>query len=252
MTRHAVLMFIFNTTEAQLELSKRALDSVLAQDVGPMDVFVVNNGSNQDTVDWLNSLRQPTNGSWLYIKHFDQNVSPLKVVNEFLKTIFIQHEYVLGLPNDILLPVSAFRLMLQWPRGFVSATPIEQDEPFQPIATTAKAVSENTPFCTMLTRRWAYEAIMAKDGYFFDERYAHYCSDCDLALRMAACGIRGVQLDTPVWHYRSASHRLAGEEIAKQITSQADKDRNAFKDKWGFPVSDPRYAEAARDLNFRG
>ena len=30
-----------------------------------------------------------------------------------------------------------------------------------------------------------------------DTGFFHYASDCDMALRMASCGIRGVQLDVP-------------------------------------------------------
>ena len=53
----------------------------------------------------------------------------------------------------------------------------------------------------MLTRKWAYDALIAKDGFFLDEGFFMYASDCDMALRMASCGIRGVQLDVPYWHY---------------------------------------------------
>ena len=76
----------------------------------------------------------------------------------------------------------------------------------------ARAVSENTPMAVMMTRRWVYDALVVKDGYFFDEGFFNYASDCDLALRLAACGIRGVQLDMQYYHYGSASHRLAPPE----------------------------------------
>ena len=245
--RHAVFFLCYNTTPEQLELSKLALDSVLAQDIGPLDIFVVNNGSTDATKTWLNSLIPR-----ITVAHYPVNRSPLKIANEFSKTIFTQHDKILGVPSDVILPSSCYRLMNEWPRGFVSATPIEDVPQFQPVATGARAVSECTPMCCMLTRKWAYDAIVAKDGYFFDERYTLYASDCDLALRMAACGIHGVQLDLPVWHYRSASHRLAAPGVGKSITDKADADRAYFKSKWGFSVDSPQYGATAADINFKG
>jgi len=84
--------------------------------------------------------------------------------------------------------------MLKWPRGFVCASDNGHAEP---IVRPATAVSENTPMAVMLVRRWAHDAVKSHSGYLFDEGFVHYASDCDLALRMASCGIRGVQLDIP-------------------------------------------------------
>ncbi len=36
------------------------------------------------------------------------------------------------------------------------------------------------------------------------------------------------------------------------MTSQADDDRYAFKQKWGFEVQDPEYGQRCGDINFRG
>jgi hypothetical protein len=69
---------------------------------------------------------------------------------------------------------------------------------------------------------------------------------------MAACGIRGVQLNLPYFHHGSASWRQASPYVAKAITDQADVDRATFERKWGFRVDDERYGECARDINFRG
>ena len=92
---------------------------------------------------------------------------------------------------------------------------------------------------------------MAKDNFFFDPRFFNYCSDCDLALRMAACGIRGVQLDLAYYHYGSASWRMLPPEEGQQQTAQADRDREAFEAKYGFRVDAYEYGAMARDLNFR-
>jgi hypothetical protein len=258
MIRHAVISLFYNTTDEQLELSKKALDSVLAQDIGPLKIYAVDNGSTVETMYWLHSMQDVATeqGHRLVIFRRDDNSSPVHNSNEILRLLFLTYQSVLSVPNDVILPPNAYREMLSWPRGFVSATPIEGVPLDQahtiPRVEKSRAISECTPMCVMLTRKWAYDAIVAKDGYFFDERFDHYCSDCDLALRMAACGIRGVQLDLPVWHFRSASWRMAAPGIGKSITDKADGDREKFAAKWGFQVFDPRYAACARDINFRG
>lgn len=103
-----------------------------------------------------------------------------------------------------------------------------------------------------LVRKWFYDSLIAKDGYFLDPRYTFYCSDCDMALRMAACGIRGVQLDLQYFHFGSASHKLAPPEIGDAIRREADADRRRFIEKWKFSVDSLEYGAMAQDLNFRG
>jgi len=62
--------------------------------------------------------------------------------------------------------------------------------------------------------------VVAEYGYFLDEGFWFYGSDCDLALRMAALGIRGVQLDLPYWHYGSASWKKAPETEKQMMLIQ--------------------------------
>jgi hypothetical protein len=249
--RHAVLFLCYNRTPEQLELSQQALDSVLAQDIGPMDIYIVNNGSTEPTKQWLNSLLPGKDENCVQAVHYAENRSPLLIANEMSRKIYEHYDYVLGVPNDVILPPNAYRLMNEWPRGFISATPVEAGSHPEPVE-TARAVSECTPMCVMLTRKWAHDAIVAKDGYFFDEKMFLYASDCDLALRMAACGIRGVQLDIPFWHYRSAHWRLLPPLEGRKETLKADADRAYFKLKWGFACDSPEYGERGRDINFRG
>jgi GT2 family glycosyltransferase len=228
-----------------LALTQKAVESVLAQDI-PVDLYFVDNGSTDGTWSWVET--QPLAA----IYRNPSNESVVKIANRMAALILKKHEYCLAVPNDVLLPPNCYSQLLRWPRGFVSASLIEQDDPFQPDCVQATAVSENTPMAVMLVRKWAYDALVAKDGFYLDEGYAHYASDCDLALRMAACGIHGVQLSVPVWHYRSASHRLAPRAEGRAMELQADADRAYFEKKWGFKVFDDQYAQKAIDLNFTG
>jgi hypothetical protein len=103
-----------------------------------------------------------------------------------------------------------------------------------------------------LVRKWFHDALIARDGMYFDENMANYASDCDLALRMATCGLRGVKLSVPYWHYGSASHKLLPPEEGRKITDQANVDRAYFEKKWGFKCTDLEYGQSAQDINFKG
>ena len=164
--------------------------------------------------------------------------------------VLADHKYVLGIANDVILPPNLYSEMLRWPRGFVTASPTRERN--FPIFETSKAVSECTPMPSMLTRKWAYDALMEKDGYFLDPNMFMYASDCDIALRMAACGIRGIQLDIQFYHYCSAHWRLMPEDEGRKETAKADADREYFYRRWGFQVSDPEYGQRTNDINFRG
>jgi GT2 family glycosyltransferase len=113
-------------------------------------------------------------------------------------------------------------------------------------------VNECTPMAVMLLRRWCYDALLARDGFFFDPRFFHYGSDCDFALRLASCGIRGVQLDVQYYHEGSATLKMAPPEERRKMDRQADVDRLKFIEKWGFPVTAYEYGACAADINFRG
>lgn len=238
-----VLMLMYNQNPEQLELSKQSLYSVLAQDI-PVQVDVIDNGSTCPfPMDF---------DSRVVVWRSEINVSPINVANVYAGILFQKFDHILGVPNDVILPANCYSELLKFPRGFVSATPIEDCPQFVPEVKQGRAISTNTPMCVMLTRKWAYDAIVSTYGYFFDPNFQFYASDCDLALRMAACGIVGVQTDVIFWHYRSATLRLAPPEKRREMEIQADSDRSYFQRKWGFPVTDAKYGQTAADINFRG
>lgn len=240
------------TCYQNLEMSKKAVQSALNQDVLDLMVNVVDNGSTDGTREWMhsNNAGEPKHNSILY----DCNVAPTRLANDTLFRFFelCSYDHVLVMPNDAILPRNMYREMLKWPRGIVTASQYSDESIPMPEVEDVVAVSENTPMAVMLIRRWCYEAVMAKDGYFLDEGMFHYASDCDLALRVASCGIRGVQLDIQYFHFGSASWRTLDPEQQRAAQLQADKDREYFQKKWGFAVNDLEYGQRAQDLNFKG
>lgn len=248
--RHAIFLMMYNTSFAQLELSKQAYESALAQDVGPVHIFLVSNGSTAPTLAWMADL-EVAEPSRLTRICYPVNQSPSRVSNEVSAKIFADYPTVLGMPNDVILPANLYRELLTWPRGFVAAF-MNGDRANIVPCVESKAVHDDIHMSVMMTRRWAYQAIVEKDGYFLDEEYFMYGSDVDLKLRMAACGIRGVQLDIQCYHYGSACWRLAAPGIGKITTDHADAGRAYFAKKWGYPVSDPEVNRMIHDIAFRG
>lgn len=242
---HAALMITYNN----LDLTRAAVDSVLAQDVGEMRLHIINNGSTDGTREWLDELMESSENT--SVEHHHINRSPVALINEAMPYLFDRgHSSILCVPNDVVLPGNLYRELLRWPRGIVTASQTSELPP--PPFATSSATSECTPMAVALIRKWAHDALVSKDGYFLDPRFFHYASDCDMALRMASCGLRGIQLDIQYWHYCSASHRIAPPAVARRATDQADIDRAYFERKWGFRVDDPQYGQLAGDINFRG
>ena len=188
----------------------------------------------------------------IVIEHHDQNISPVLLSNWWMNELFNNRNYphILGIPNDVILPPNLYREFLKWPRGIVTGS-MSGERDFTRFEKSS-AMNECTPMAVSLTRKWAYDALMARDGFFYDPRFFLYASDCDFALRIASCGIRGVQLDIQYWHYCSASHRLALPSRVPAMAASANRDRQAFLDKWGFKVDAYEYGALAGDINFRG
>lgn len=259
MNRHAVVFMAYNQVYEQHSLTVEALESVFRQDIGPLDVLMIDNGSTfLPTWEHFQMVRDMhldgLTATAVHCIRNRENYSPVKMANRALDYWFQRgHDKVLFVPNDVILPVNFYRLLNQWPRGIVTASQIDTKAVPESTADQVQAVSECTPMATAITRKWFYDALVAKDGYFLDEGYFHYASDCDFALRMAACGIRGVQLNLPYYHATSSSWRmLPTHEMQRKITDQADIDRAYFERKWGFKVDSLEYGQLPGNVNFRG
>ncbi|HSC57288.1 MAG TPA: hypothetical protein VLC51_08785 [Nitrospira sp.] len=244
-----VSLICYNTAPEHLPMTVDAIVSAMKQDIGNVGMYVTDNGSTDLTWDALQAME----GEGFHVSRYTHNISPVKIANRMLHHFFRDcgYQYVLGIPNDVILPPYLYSEMLRVPRGFVCASETkDKDALARP--DEIRAVCEHTPMSVMLIRKWAWEAIVAKDGYFLCEDYFHYYSDNDLALRMAACGIRGAQLNIPFWHSGSASWRLAEKDVADAITGQSAIDSQTFQRRWGFLPRESRYTELASDFNFRG
>lgn len=242
-----IIMLAYNQTPAQFDLTVKAVESALAQDI-PVDLFLIDNGSTETrTWPYFESLAQERSN--VIVERHSANLSPVLISNHWTKSLFdsLGYSYILGIANDVILPANFYRQLLRFPRGAVAASMTATD----PVpCERAVAVNTCTPMAVALVRKWAYDALIARDGYFFDPEMFMYASDCDFALRLAACGITGVQLDIQYHHTPSSSWRLAPPDYARRACVQADRDRSYFERKYGFRVDDARYGQSAGDINF--
>jgi hypothetical protein len=234
-----VIFTVYDTTAEQHALTVAAYKSIVEQDV-PVEVYILDNGSTYEpTKQWLCSLKG--------VAEYIENISPIKLHNMWIQELFSKgYKHILSVPNDVVLPPNLYREMLKCPRGVVSAS--TTSDPDFPRNMTAKVVSEEAHLAVPLLRSWAYDALMTMDGYFLDEGFYFYASDCDLKMRFHACGLRGAQLDILCWHYGSASHRLGNAPGA----FGADSDRAYFERKWGFPIGSEQYNAVVSNLDWRG
>jgi GT2 family glycosyltransferase len=252
--RHAVLMLAFDNVPEQHTLTVQTLESVLAQDIGPLDLLLIDNGSSQiATWEHFQMVRdlylERDDATRIHIAKHRENISPVKVINRALQYLWnLGHDKVLGVANDVILPENCYRLMDEWPRGLVTGS--ETREKDFPRVEHAEAVNECTPAAVALIRKWFHDALVARDGYYLDENFFLYASDCDFALRMAACGIRGVQTNLNYWHYGSAHWRLLPEDEGRKQTDRANVDRAYFLKKWGFTVDSLEYGQRPADLQW--
>lgn len=255
--RHAAMFLAYNQVKEQHDLTVEALESLLAQDIGQMDVLLIDNGSTyKGTWEHFEMIRAMYLGDGdEYVHHVHavrnkENASPVKMVNRALNYLWKQgHEKVFAIPNDVIVPSNAYRLMNEWPRGLVCASATEERD--FPRVEATEAVNECTPAAVAVIRKWFHDALVAKDGYYLDEEFFHYASDMDFAIRMRACGLCGIQLSLPYFHQCSSSWRMLPHADGKKITDQADLDRVYFEKKWGFGVSSEEYSSAP-SLQFRG
>lgn len=175
---NAVLMILHNTTPEQLELSKRTFETIMAQDVGRQDIYIINNCSEEATAIWLDGMvgqsglhRGVKIGEHsLFVEHLDEFVSPCKVANRLMGHLFdgLHHRHILRVANRDELSPHAHTVMLLCPAGMVRG------------------------YGTNLIRRWCYDALMDRQGYFFDEKFEDWGARVVLMLEEMRIGIGDV------------------------------------------------------------
>lgn len=221
-------------THNNLELTKRCVDSLRQQDI-PTDIFIVDNGSTDGTLDWcadehiqvvilgsntgfshginvgLGLLFEKTKAQWCFVPNSDTEFAPW--------------HYRLLLERN--LPVVSGVQHIDGHR--VTLEDLKMVPPIEPIR-------PNPDFSALLFRREVWESLGG-----FDERMKNYCSDCDMHVRAHLAGIGMFHAHIPYFHVGSATLANASPEECRIIQEWQRPDWGVFREKWGCLPGTPEY-----------
>lgn len=211
-----------------LHLSRKAIVSARAQDIGEVQVLAINNGSTDSTAEWLNTQRD------LLVAHYDR-VSVAEAWNRGIRFCFnrLGTDYVLVLNNDIELRSNTYRLLVEDGGGFVTGVGVSEWSSLPPTLER----SPHPDFACFLIRREVWDTVGPFDEHF----KGAYCEDSSYHMRMAMSGIPAYALDLPYIHHGSQVLKNAHLWEVRRIQEQADLNRELFKKMYGFYPGSPEY-----------
>ncbi len=226
--RHPVLIL----TRNNLELTKRAIDSVIAQDI-PTEIHVIDNDSIDGTLNWLREARE---FEILSFDHFRPQMGVSAAWNLGI-SMFLDdqdQDHVLVINNDVILPPHFYRMLLECNKDFVTGIAIDDLERSREIPMWCP-LAPNPDFSAFLIRKGAFDII----GHF-NERMVLYASDTDYHVRGHRLGVGMWKANVPYYHERSSTIRTASDRAA--LEERANADRAVFRELYGCVPGTPEYS----------
>lgn len=211
-------------THNNLELTKRAVQSVWDQDVAT-DIHIVDNGSTDGTLEWLNQTFNPSYHEF-YVVGSNRGVSYGWNIG-LARAFHFQGSHVLVINSDVVLSPWFYRQLLEYNKPFISGTTVDNMEQIKEPPPFG-SIHPHPDFSAFLIKREVWEKVGP-----FDETMKHYASDNDFHVRAHKAGIQLWKANVPFYHERSSTLRLASEAERVEIEAQANKDRAVFQQKWG-------------------
>lgn len=217
-------------THNNLDLTKRCVESLFAQDI-PASPWIVDNGSTDGTLEWIID-----NDLLLDASALNNGVS--KGWNCGLGTLFgcsNQRQHCLVVGSDTVLAPWAYSALLSVDAPFVTGvdvgmSPLPEKPDIYPL-------SPHPDFSCFLIRRECWEKLGT-----FDESMVSYASDCDYHVRAHRERVMMVKASVPYNHERSSTMNRATPQVRHALQQRANLDREAFKAKWGCLPGTPEYS----------
>lgn len=213
------------------EMTQQCIASCLAQDIGDVWLYIIDNASTDGTGEWLRTLGVRTT----LVTH-RRPVGLHKVWNEALTLAFdsLRLPFALVVNNDVILRTDTYRLLRDDGALLVTGVGVDSVEAME--ACDPKARSPHPSFSCFFMRKEVWDHIGE-----FDEQFHAYCGDLDYHLRMHAAGIEASAIAVPFAHVGSATMKLASNEERDRLQKLADNDRLLFEKKWGCKVGTDEY-----------
>lgn len=217
-------------TKNNLELTKRCVDSVRAQDVN-IKIHVYDNESEDETRTWIKSQYDIIDQS----SGVDLGVTA--AWNFCLNILFSttndgaggwNAQSVLVLNNDVVIPPWFTRELASYGMLYnldPFITGVATDD--MSVLDTPAGVCPPSPhpdFSAYLIGKSVWDKVGP-----FDPRFSLYCQDCDFHARAHRAGVNLWKANVPYFHINSQTMKRAIPEERSKIQEQANKDRAVFK-----------------------
>lgn len=218
-----------------LDLTKRCVASLYSQDIAT-SVIVVDNGSTDGTLDWL----QHGHAVDAYTE-FPDNRGVSYGWNFGLSFLFQEEEaeHVLVCGNDTVLGPWTYSALLSANVPFVTGVDVGMNP--LPEKPDVLPLSPHPDFSCFLIRRECWETVGS-----FDERMKLYASDCSYHVEAHRKGIPLWKASVPYNHERSSTLNRATPEERGAIHAQANADRQVFQSIYGCLPGTPAYEDLFR------
>lgn len=214
-----------------LELTKKCVESVRNQDI-ETEIMLIDNASTDGTKEWFDSPDSDLDG---FIWTENRGVSA--GWNYGIHTLLAEGaESILCINNDTVLPSFFYSKLLSYNLPFVTGISVDNDPLSHPQSWPSPA--ECPDFSAFLIRRDCWEAVGK-----FDESMKHYASDCDYHVRAHKLGMKLLNAGVPFHHERSSTLKQANHFDRQVIGTQAARDRETFRAKWGCIPGEPAYSD---------
>lgn len=212
-------------------LTKNAVTSFLAQDIGDVRVLLLNNASRDNTAAWM-----ATCGPAVFGVHFGAQRSVAACWNFGLDWCFAHGaERVLVCNNDVELRPETYRLLDADSGPFVTAVGVNSREQMAEALEPEKR-RPRPDFSCYLIRRWCFESLR------FDEEYKiAFAEDARYHAELHRLGIQANCIGVPFYHIGSATVKHADPEEQERIGKQADQNRQLFYRTYGENIGTPGY-----------
>lgn len=228
-----MIVAVLCVTRNNLALSKRALKSVLAQDV-PVELMAIDNCSGDGTLEWL--ISKPYH--WMSI---EPQRSLSYCWNTGLRAFWAAgFTRVLVINNDTEIRPDTARLLSAHGGAFVTCVSVNSASQLDgPRDDSGEWWSERPHpdfSCFMISK-----SVTDRVGWFDEAYFPAYVEDGDYHVRMHRAGVRAVCIDLPFLHHGAGTRKFAGPGENARIKRGADVNRERFRQAYGCLPGSPAY-----------